>query len=207
MASSGNINVLSLCPVCPVSYITKFLYLPISLTIQLRSLWNFKLNLPGYQLIIPTCLIQVGYPQMVTIRHGVVPIIKKWLYLCQFNLDLHDTLNLSPIKSYYSNFSNSCGLPLNGYHKTGVGEMIKKSFPNQLGSLWNFKVNLLWHQLIIPICLIQVVTTTVGLWPYHECLCWLIWPLRTWGKFLSWSSDQLHCFLNLTGSLTDRLMN
>ena len=49
----------------------------------------------GYQPIIPTCLIQVGYHQMATVRHGVDQIIKKCLYLYQINLDLYETSNLS----------------------------------------------------------------------------------------------------------------
>ena len=57
--------------------------MPISLPIHLGSLWNFKLKLLTYQLIIPTCLILV------------VQIIKKFLYLCQFNSDLYEMLNLN----------------------------------------------------------------------------------------------------------------
>ena len=40
------------------------LYLPISLPIQLRSLWNFKLKLLCYKPIIPTCIFAIwgDYP-------------------------------------------------------------------------------------------------------------------------------------------------
>ena len=37
--------------------------IPLSLSIQLRNLWNFKLKLLSYQLFILACLIQVGYPK------------------------------------------------------------------------------------------------------------------------------------------------
>ena len=73
---------------CPVSYITKYLYLHISLPIQLGSLWNFILKIFGYQPFIPTCFIYFVYLKMNTIRHGVVQIIKKCLHLCQINMDL-----------------------------------------------------------------------------------------------------------------------
>ena len=67
----------------------------LSLSVQLVSLWHVKLKLLGYQLFIPTCFIQVRYSQMATIRHGIVQIIKKTIYLCQFNLVLYETVILS----------------------------------------------------------------------------------------------------------------
>ena len=69
--------------------------IPFSLPIQLGSLWNFKFELLGYQQVIPSCLINFGYPQISTLRHVVIQIIKKSLYLCQFNSDLNVTLNSS----------------------------------------------------------------------------------------------------------------
>ena len=51
---------------------TKYQQMPLSLPIQLGSLWNFKLKLMRYQIIIPTCLNLVGYPQMATIIHWEV---------------------------------------------------------------------------------------------------------------------------------------
>ena len=48
----------------------------LSLPNQLRSLWNFKQNLLGYQTIIPTCINQVGCHQIATMRHGVVQNIQ-----------------------------------------------------------------------------------------------------------------------------------
>ena len=38
-------------------------WLPISLPIQLGSLWNFKLKLLGYQIAILTCIINLDYPK------------------------------------------------------------------------------------------------------------------------------------------------
>ena len=78
--AQGPVRCVSCVSSVSVSYITKCLYLPISLIIQLRSLWNLKLKLLGYQSIVPTCLIQVGYTRMATIRHEVVQIIQK-IYL------------------------------------------------------------------------------------------------------------------------------
>ena len=67
----------------------------------LRSFLNFKLKLLGYQHIISTCITQVGYSQMATIRHGVVQIIKKCLYLWQINSDLYETQNLTLWVPFY----------------------------------------------------------------------------------------------------------
>ena len=39
--------------------------------------------------------MHVGYPQMATIRHGVVQIYKEMTHLRQFNSDLDQTLNLA----------------------------------------------------------------------------------------------------------------
>ena len=51
---------------CPVlcHIITQCLYLPISLSIQLGSLWKFKPKLLCYKLMIPTCLFSIwcDYP-------------------------------------------------------------------------------------------------------------------------------------------------
>ena len=56
---------------------SKLSKIPLSLPIQLRSSGNFKLKILGYQLVIPTCIINKGYPKMATIRLGVFQIIKK----------------------------------------------------------------------------------------------------------------------------------
>ena len=71
---------------------------PLYPDISTNSTWIFmklKTEGPGVQISIPTCLIQVVYPQMATIRHGVVQINKKSLYLCQIKSDFYETLNLS----------------------------------------------------------------------------------------------------------------
>ena len=75
--------------------ITKFHDLSISLPIQLISLWNFKLWLLGSKLIIPRCLFRVGYPEWLLQELGHTPVFRISLYLCQFNSDLNESLNLS----------------------------------------------------------------------------------------------------------------
>ena len=95
MASSGASNVCSVLSVCVSKRVTECLYLPISLSIQLGSLWNFKLKLLGYQLAIPTCKINLGYPQIAT-PCLIVAILVSSLYLCKFNSDFYETLTLFP---------------------------------------------------------------------------------------------------------------
>ena len=61
----------------------------------------------------------MGYPQMATIRHGVVQIIMKCLYFSQINSDLYETLNLSSgVSTYYTNLSDPHGQTPNGCYKT-----------------------------------------------------------------------------------------
>ena len=66
----------------------------LSLPIQFWSLWNFKLKLLQYQLAIPTCKINLGYPQIAT-PCLIVAILISSLYLWKSNSDLYETLNLS----------------------------------------------------------------------------------------------------------------
>ena len=58
VAQGPLICVLCVC----VSLVLCHISLSIILPIQLRSLWNLKLKVLGYQLFISTCRIQVGHP-------------------------------------------------------------------------------------------------------------------------------------------------
>ena len=101
---------------------------PIYLPNQLRSLWSFQLKPLGFQLITPTCLNKVGYPQMGTIRDGVVQIMKQNLF-CQINSDLNETINLRTWSTNLSPNLVQCrwATPQMATIRNGAVQIIKKS--------------------------------------------------------------------------------
>ena len=74
VASSGTTNVCPCVLSCVCHLVTECLYLPISLRIQLESLWNFKPKLLCYKPMIPTCLFAIcnlQRPPSMNSRTGV----------------------------------------------------------------------------------------------------------------------------------------
>ena len=75
VASSGTTNVCPCVLSCVCHLVTECLYLPISLRIQLESLWNFKPKLLCYKPMIPTCLFAIcnlQHPPSMNSRTGVL---------------------------------------------------------------------------------------------------------------------------------------
>ena len=71
-----------------------------------------------------------------------------FLYLCQFNLDFHETLNISSLGPKFSN--PGC---LSQMATLGVGAFpnfpyFSTSLPIQLGFLWKFKLELLGSKVV-----------------------------------------------------------
>ena len=88
-------------------------------------------------------------PQMATMRHRVVKIIKK-IHICQWNSDFYETLKLgSWANTIYPNLS---GLPPNGYYKTRGSPNYKKNYISAKSTrpLWNFKLMFLGYQFGNP---------------------------------------------------------
>ena len=152
-------------------------------------LWSFKLKLMESQLIIPGCLLQVGY-------NGCFKF-NRWCrqqFPCSPNISVKSFqifMNSKPNLLASKLIITSCLL---GYPKNLLKEFeyipifLFYFISAESTYLWNFKLNLLESHLIIPSCLLQV-------------------GYNGYFKFNRWSMQHFSCSPNIYVKSTKIFMN
>ena len=145
---------------------------------------------------------------MATMRHWVVQIIKKSVYLCQFNSDLYETLNLSSSVTNYVKIPTciyvNLGCLSNGYNEIlGTLNYPKKSiYLSQFNSDLYETLNLtssVTNYVEIPTCIyVNLGRLSNG---YNEILGTLNYPKKS--IYLSQFNSDLYETLNLSSCGTN----